>query len=146
MRLPDLESLRSSRTARTYPVKAQELLAAIQRAVERLPQWTLGASEENEIRAARETRLLRLEDDVRVRLTPHSEDDVLVGTSYRARAEFQSTSSVGLWDFGQNERNLRELLEAVDQELVAKEGLTKRSGPSRTTPPIEPIAGRAYTC
>ncbi len=119
MRRPDFESLRSARTARTYPMEPEELLAAIQRAIEHLPRWTLGESEENELRAARETRLFRFEDHVRVRLTPRS-DDALGGAPYGARAEFESASRIGLWDFGQNKRNLRELLGAVDQELAAK--------------------------
>ncbi len=35
------------------------------------------------------------------------------------RAGLRSASRVGLWDLGQNVRNLRELVSAIDQKLIA---------------------------
>ena len=115
----DLGSLRSARTARTYPVGPEELRAVVGRAVERLPRWTLGGSGEDELHAVCESRLFRFKDDLRIRLTPRSED-ALEAPPHGVRAEFESASRVGVWDLGQNKRNLRKLLGAVDQELGAK--------------------------
>jgi uncharacterized protein (DUF1499 family) len=41
------------------------------------------------------------------------------GISRNARADFRSASRVGLWDLGQNGRNLRELVSAIDRKLIA---------------------------
>ena len=37
------------------------------------------------------------------------------------QAVFVSESRVGVWDLGQNGRNLKELLAAIDDELIARE-------------------------
>src|SRR5947209_143805 len=111
-------SLRSARTARTYPVEAEELLAAARRAVERLPRWTPGESEAGELRAVRESRLFRFKDDVKIQHTPRN-GDALDEAPHGARVEFESASRLGVWDLGKNKRNLRKLLGAIDRELRA---------------------------
>lgn len=110
----DLKTLRSVSTARTYPVEAEELTRAIEEAVRSLPRWTLARVDEEEIQAIRKTRL-GFEDDATVRLTTRP-----VGAYTNTHAEFQSTSRIGLWDLGQNGRNLKELIAAIDQELAAE--------------------------
>lgn len=114
MKLPDPKTLSSASTARTYPVEARELARAVEEAVRKLPGWSLGDSSETEVRASRKTRVLSLTDDVTVRLTPSPS-----GAHTNTQAEFRSASRLGLWDLGQNRRNLDELVAAIDQELMS---------------------------
>ena len=88
----------------------ERLLAAVRRAVGRLPRWRLEASEGGEVRAVRTTRLLRFRDDVTARVTPAPDG---------ARLELTSASRVGKGDLGQNPRNIEELVRAVDREVGA---------------------------
>lgn len=60
------------------------------------------------MRAIRETSLLHFRDDVRVTISE-------IGKG--ARLECRSRSRLGTYDFGQNGRNLRELLREVEREL-----------------------------
>lgn len=113
MKLPDPKSLNSASTARTYPVEAWELARAVEEAVRELPGWSLVSSSETEVRASRKTRVLGFTDDVTVRLTPNPS-----GAHTNTRAEFRSASRLGLWDLGQNQRNLDELLAAIGQKLM----------------------------
>lgn len=98
----------SARTTRTYPLTPANLLDIARRAVERLPRWSVSSRDANAIKAVRATRLIRFKDDVTVRVEPHAEG---------AGAEFHSASRIGKGDLGQNPRNIRELLEAIDREL-----------------------------
>lgn len=79
-------------------------------AVARLPRWRLNRLDEGggevTIRFRRATPLLRFKDDVVVRIAPEGEGSIL-------RAE--SKSRLGSADFGQNPRNLRELLAALKE-------------------------------
>ncbi len=100
----------SARASRTYPVDPGRLLAAVRRAVGELPRWRLGDSAENEVQAVRTTRLFRFRDDVTARVTPAPDG---------ARLELTSASRVGKGDLGQNPRNIKELLRAVDREVGA---------------------------
>ncbi len=113
MELPNLKSLSSASTARTYPVGAEKLARAVEEAVRELPGWTLTGSSETEVRASRKTRVPGLTDDVTVRLTPSPS-----GAHTNTQAEFRSASRIAMWDLGQNRRNLDELLAAIDQELM----------------------------
>ena len=87
------------------------LLAGVLGAVERLPRWEVVSSEEREVGAVRATRLFRFKDDVTV---------VVEASESGSRAEFTSASRVGKGDLGQNPRNLRELLEALEQEIESR--------------------------
>ena len=106
----DRPTQNSARAARAYPVAPERLLSAVRRAVERLPRWTLGDSVGEEVRAVRTTRLLRFRDDVTAKVSPSPE-----GT----RLELTSASRVGRGDLGQNPRNIRELIRAIDRETEA---------------------------
>ncbi len=71
------------------------------------------------MRAVRTTPLFRFRDDVTVRV--HADGD---GT----RAEVTSASRIGKGDLGQNPRNIKELLRAVDRETG------DRAAPSKANP------------
>ena len=114
MKLPDTRSLFTARTSRPYPVGTQELAGAIEHAVRTLPRWTLAHATEGEIRAVRKRRVF-LRDDATVWLTPSP-----AGAHTNTRADFLSTSRFVLaWNLGQNTRNLKELLAAIDHKLMA---------------------------
>ena len=98
-------------TTRTYPVSADAVRRAIWAAARGLPRWEAGGSSEGEVTAVRRTRL-GFEDDVSVDLTERK-----TGAHTNTHAAFRSVSRKGAFDFGQNRRNLRELLDAVDREL-----------------------------
>lgn len=104
----DRPTANSARATRAYPVTPAPLLAAIGRAVEKLPHWTLEASEAGEVRAVRTTRLLRFKDDVAARVYPETDG---------SRVELTSASRLGKGDLGQNPRNLKELLRALETEI-----------------------------
>ena len=89
MRLPDPRRSCSASTIRTYPVGMEELV--------------------------RKTRVFSCENDVTVRLTPAGSS----GASTNTWAELESAARVGRWDLGQNERNLKELLAAIERRLTA---------------------------
>lgn len=113
MKLLGPNSLRSAGTARTYPVQAEKLARVIEEAVRELPRWSLAGSTGTEIRASRGTRL-GFTDDVTVRLTPSPS-----GAHTNTHVVFHSALRIGVWDLGQNERNLKELLAIVDHKLMA---------------------------
>ncbi len=107
-------NLSSAGTARTYPVQAKELASVVEEATRKLPRWTLVHADEEEIRAIRETPVFGFKDEVTIHLIP-----IPVGAHTNTRADFQSASRFAIWDFGQNRRNLEELLAAIDRELTA---------------------------
>ena len=111
--LPDPKRLSSMSTARTYPVEAENLARTVEEAVEELPEWTFVGSSETEIRASRKTRFPGLTQDVTVRLTPNH-----AGAHTNTRAEFRSASRVGLWELGQNRRNLDQLIAEIYRKLT----------------------------
>lgn len=102
----------SARAVRTYPVAPERLLAAFRRAVETLPRWNAEPSGEGEVRAVRATRLLRFRDDVEIRVYAEGAG---------AGAELTSASRIGKGDLGQNPRNIKELLQAVEDNLLKAE-------------------------
>ena len=114
MRLPDPRRSRSASTIRTYPVMTEELVRVVEEVVQSLPRWTLTHAGESEVRAVRKTRVFGFENDVTVRLTPAGSS----GASTNTWAELES-AGVGRWDLGQNERNLKELLAAIERRLTA---------------------------
>lgn len=97
--------------SRTYPVGADEVRRAFDAAVRGLPRWRAGSSPGGEVTTVRRTRL-GFKDDVSVRL-----DEKHTGAHTNTHAAFRSASRIGEWDLGQNRRNLRELLDAMDGEL-----------------------------
>lgn len=115
MQLPDLKSLSSASTARTYPVMAQDLARATKEAMRSLSGWTVEHVTDTEIRAARKARLFGFVDDVTVRLAQSQS-----GASTNTRATFTSASRASVWDLRQNRRNLGGLLAAMDQQLTTE--------------------------
>ena len=97
----------SARTTKSYPVDKAELLAAVRRAVDRLPRWTVRDAGEDGLDLVRSTSVFRFKDDITVRVFQEG----------ATRVEFESASRIGKGDLGQNPRNLRELLDALDAEL-----------------------------
>lgn len=116
MKLFNLENLRSARTARTYPVETKKLVHAIEEAVQSLPRWTLAHADESEVRAVCKTRIFGFKDDVTIHLTPAGSS----GASTNTWAEFESVAHVGVRDPGQNRRNLKDLLAAIERQLRAE--------------------------
>jgi uncharacterized protein (DUF1499 family) len=103
---PDLQ-------VRTYARDTVSVARAAQKVVERLPRWTfVGAGQGPggaEVKAVHKTAVFRFSDDVTVR--------VKGAGGGRSTVSVRSKSRVGKWDFGQNARNIRELLAELDSEL-----------------------------
>jgi uncharacterized protein (DUF1499 family) len=83
-----------------------EALRCVEELLHTLPRWHLEAVDPQNgmLRATRRTRLWRFVDDVTLRLEPAGG-----GTRIHARSQ----SRIGKGDFGQNRRNLLELLGAL---------------------------------
>src|SRR5205807_6967264 len=88
------------------PLPPDEARRRIEAVASSLPRWRVEATDppENALHLTRRTRLLRLVDDVRLRLEAAGG-----GTRLRGRSQ----SRLGLTDRGQNRRNLRELVAAL---------------------------------
>jgi uncharacterized protein (DUF1499 family) len=89
------------------PVSIADALARIETAIASFPRWQMVSSNAGKgiIKATRCTRLFRFIDDITIRLESVSP------TATRVHA--RSQSRVGKGDFGQNRRNLLELLQKV---------------------------------
>ena len=102
---PDLQD-------RTYSASPQRVGQAVKDALEGRPGWTVQGSGQGPggvaISAIHETRVFRFEDDVTVKIRREGGRTVV---------SVRSASRIGEWDFGQNARNIRELLAALDEEL-----------------------------
>lgn len=101
-------SRKSARAARRYALPPEKLLALVEQAVEGLPRWSVLVSHGRGLRARRRTRLFRFADTITVRVIDWED---------ASSVSFESVSDVGGHDLGQNRRNLKELLGAIDQEL-----------------------------
>ena len=97
----------SAFTRRAYSVDPGKTLVTIEKAIESLPRWTLENNTNGELHATRRTGLFRFVDDVTVRVVERAS-----GTE----VYFESASRIGKGDLGQNRRNLKELLRAIDQQ------------------------------
>jgi uncharacterized protein (DUF1499 family) len=117
---PRVNDVETGRTAgypdlqpRRYPAGSRAVMAAVKDAVAKLPGWTfVGAGSGpggTAVQVARTLPLLPLTYDVTVRIQ---------GEQGGARVSVRSRSRLGPWDFGQNARNIRELLAALDRELA----------------------------
>jgi len=102
---PDLQ-------VRTYSASPRQVSEAARKALSQMPRWTVVGSGEGSagtvVSAVHTALLVPFKDDVTVRITRKGGQTV-VGVHSRSR--------VGKWDFGQNARNIRELLAALDAEL-----------------------------
>jgi len=99
-------------TVRDYGASPEAVGEGVKTVISRLPRWELVGSGKGpggaEIQAVHTTLVLRLKDDVTIRIKREKDRTVV---------SVRSKSRVGKWDFGQNARNIRELLGALDHEV-----------------------------
>ena len=116
---PRLNEVETGRTPEYPDLRIVDFMAsedkvakAARQTVERLPRWTFVAQGRGpggtEIQAVARTRVLRLEDEITIRI--HREGG-------RTRVGVRSKSRTGSADFGQNARNIRLFLTELDREL-----------------------------
>ncbi len=107
-RTPEYPELRP----RDYAASEESVLKAAKQSLERLPRWSfVGAGSGpagSELQAVHATRVFGFKDDVTVRIGRQGG---------RTRVSVRSRSRVGVWDFGQNARNIKELLGELDRAL-----------------------------
>jgi uncharacterized protein (DUF1499 family) len=116
-RLNDVETGRTPEypdlQPREYAASEQTVTKAVKAAIGRLPRFAfVGAGAGpggSEVQAVASTRVLRFKDDVSVRIRREGG---------KTKVSVRSRSRMGKIDFGQNARNVRELLAAVDQEMA----------------------------
>jgi Uncharacterized protein conserved in bacteria len=89
-----------------YPLSPVQTAHVVVDAVEQMPRWEIIAGRDGVIWATRRTRVFKLVDDVYLLLLPAHDS-----TAVFAR----SASRGGLYDLGQNRRNLGELWMALDR-------------------------------
>jgi uncharacterized protein (DUF1499 family) len=115
-RLNDVETARTPEypdlQARHFSASPAKVAEAARACLAELPRWRLIGSGSGpggtELHAVHTTLVWRFDDDVYLRLRAEGG-----GT----RASVRSRSRVGRFDFGQNARNIRELLQALDARL-----------------------------
>lgn len=87
---------------------ADEVADRIETWVTTMPNWSVESRQRNAdhllLHLTRRTRVLRFVDDIHVRLSEVQD---------KTRVDAESQSRVGVGDFGQNPRNLRELTHAL---------------------------------
>lgn len=95
-----------------YAASPERVAKALEAALGKLPRWEIVGSGHGQashsIQAVHTTRVFRFKDDVGVRIWREGE---------MTRLTVRSKSRIGRGDFGQNARNIRELLAALDHEL-----------------------------
>jgi uncharacterized protein (DUF1499 family) len=95
-----------------YMASEDKVAKGVKEAIARLPRWTLvGAGQGpggHSLQAVHETRLFHLKDDITIHVKREGG---------RTRVSVRSRSQLGGWDFGQNARNIRELLSELDREV-----------------------------
>ncbi|MFQ5579425.1 MAG: DUF1499 domain-containing protein [Nitrospiria bacterium] len=84
--------------------------------VRSLPRWeeVQQNPSSGQIRAVRRSRLFHFVDDVRIEITET--------TSGKTAVHAASQSRIGKWDFGQNARNIRTFLNALDEKIKSIKG------------------------
>jgi uncharacterized protein (DUF1499 family) len=93
---------------RGYSKTKEEVVQVAQEVIGTLPRWKVEEYRENQgrIHATRTTRLWRFVDDINIY--------VVQGLDGVTKLEMTSKSRVGKGDYGQNQRNIREFLLAMD--------------------------------
>jgi len=98
---------------RSYAAGHDRVAAAVKAAVGRLPRWRLvgaaSGAKGTDIQAEHAIPVVGLKEDITVQIRRQSG---------RAEIRVLSRSPSVPWDFGQNARNIRELLAAVDDEMA----------------------------
>jgi uncharacterized protein (DUF1499 family) len=119
MAFPRLNDVETGRTpaypdlkVRDYKASVETVAKSATAVVGRLPRWKYVAAGTGprgaELQAVHETRVFHFQDDVTVRIWPERG---------RTHVSVRSKSRVGVWDFGQNARNIQEFLSALDAQL-----------------------------
>ena len=107
-RTPEYPDLR----VREYAASPKKVAEAATQALGRLPGWSLVGSGAgpggHSIQAVHEMPILGFKEDV----TIHVRQD-----GPRTKVSVRSRSQLGPWDFGQNARNIREFLAALDAQM-----------------------------
>jgi len=97
---------------RRYAATPEQVVEAVEGTLAELPRWSLQGQGSGPagfaLQAEHRTRLFRFVDDVTIRVTPEGQG---------SHVSVRSASRLGQWDFGQNARNVRELLAALDARL-----------------------------
>jgi uncharacterized protein (DUF1499 family) len=116
---PRINSVETGRTPeypdlqpREYRQSEKAVAEAARSVVEGLPRWRLVGSGRGPggtaIHALATTLVLRFQDDVTIRIRRKAG---------KTQLSVRSSSRAGKWDFGQNARNIRKLLAALDARL-----------------------------
>ncbi len=105
-------SRKSARATRRYALPPEKLLAVVERAVGDLPRWSVLVSHGRGLRAQRKTRVFRFTNTITIRVMDWED---------ASSVSFESVSEAGGHDLGQNRRNLKEDLGAMNQELRQQE-------------------------
>jgi uncharacterized protein (DUF1499 family) len=91
----------------------EKVAKGVKDAIARLPRWTLVGSGQgpggHSLQAVHESRIFHFKDD----LTIHVKRE-----SGSTRVSVRSRSRMGVWDFGQNARNIQELLAELNREVL----------------------------
>jgi hypothetical protein len=97
---------------RSYPAGDDRVAAAVKAAIGRLPRWrVVGAAsgaKGTDIQAEHAIPLVGLKEDITVQVRRQSG---------RTEVRVLSRSPSMPWDFGQNARNIRQLLDEVDRQM-----------------------------
>jgi uncharacterized protein (DUF1499 family) len=98
---------------RTYASPAERAFETARKVAGQLPRWKVLTYQFSpmEIRAVAKTPLWGFIDEVTIRVNAEEE---------RAVVNVRSASKVGRWDFGQNARNVRVYIEALDRAMEGK--------------------------
>lgn len=93
-----------------------------------MPSWMLLAADRSarRLQAVHHTRICRFADDIEAWIVPGDQ-----GSQVFCR----SMSRIGFWDFGQNARNLRQLLSRVAELAVDRAAHIREAVPARVPPP-----------
>ena len=96
-----------------YTAEPKRVFEESAAAIEAMPRWSVISAEAGTqtIKATHETYFFGFVDDVTVWIEPVTE--------FVTRVRVRSASRVGKGDFGQNARNIREFLRALDDRLGA---------------------------
>ena len=95
-----------------YGASVDAVVKGVKAVAARLPRWEVVGVGKGpagaEIQAVHTTGVWRFKDDVTIRVRREGS---------RTKVSARSKSRIGKWDFGQNARNVHEILDALDHEV-----------------------------
>lgn len=97
---------------RTYAIDHDVFFTKLLEVIKELPRWKVLSHDLalGEVVATRETRIFHFVDDVRILVVKKEKETIILN--------IRSASRIGKGDFGQNARNIRELLKGLDQRIL----------------------------